>query len=195
MTGQNKGLWSVIVILSIGITLGVGAAVWMTQRSPLPETQANAESQHDQRLAQLEQAVSALAQALQASQTNDAPPEPTCVTAPANDEGSRQALAQLIRDELRHALVNASPEAQHAREEALANAEVLNSPENRAAYQSASDTVHAAVAAKRWTEEDKETFRAAFVRLTNDQRTELMQVLAPAINRGEIAVEVSGPLF
>jgi hypothetical protein len=72
---------------------------------------------------------------------------------------------------------------------------MLNSPENRAAYQSASDTVRTAVAAKRWTEEDKETFRAAFLRLTNDQRTELMQILAPAINRGDITVEVTGPLF
>jgi len=46
-----------------------------------------------------------------------------------------------------------------------------------------------------WTEEDKETFRAAFGLLTNDQRMELMNILAPAINRGEITVEVTGPLF
>jgi hypothetical protein len=184
-----------IVTLSVGILVGVGAAVWMTQRSPLPETPANAESQHDRRLAQLEQAVGALAQSLQANQTINASPEPTRMAVPANDDVSRQALAQLIRDELRHALANASPEAQRAREEAIAEAEMLNSPENRAAYQSASDTVRTAVAAKRWTEEDKETFRAAFLRLTNDQRTELMQILAPAINRGDITVEVTGPLF
>jgi hypothetical protein len=139
--------------------------------------------------------VTALTQTLQVNQTNSASPEPTCVTASANDDASRQALAQLIRDELRHAVANASPEAQRAREEALANAEILNSPENRAAYQSASDVVNTAVAAKRWTEEDKETFRDAFGLLTNDQRMELMNTLAPAINGGEIKVEVTGPLF
>lgn len=72
---------------------------------------------------------------------------------------------------------------------------MLDSPENQAAYQSASDVVNTAVAAKRWTEEDKETLRAAFGLLTNDQRMELMNMLAPAINGGEIAVEVSGSLF
>ena len=89
----------------------------------------------------------------------------------------------------------ASPEAQRAREEAIAEAQVLNSPENRAAYQSASDVVQAAVAAKRWTEEDKENFRPAFGLLTNSQRMELLNILAPAINGGEVRVEASGPLF
>jgi hypothetical protein len=55
--------------------------------------------------------------------------------------------------------------------------------------------VHAAVAAQRWTEEDKETFRDAFGLLTNSQRMELMNILAPAINGGGVRVEVSGPLF
>ena len=114
---------------------------------------------------------------------------------PANDEASRQALAQLIREEVRQAVADTSPEAQRAREEAIAEAEILNSSENRAAYQSASDVVKTAVAAKRWTEENKETFRAAFGQLTNNQRMELMNMLAPAVNGGEVTVEVIGPLF
>jgi hypothetical protein len=55
--------------------------------------------------------------------------------------------------------------------------------------------VNTAVAAKRWTEEDKETFRSAFGLLTNTQRMELMNILAPAINNGGVKVEVMGPLF
>jgi hypothetical protein len=183
------------VTLSMGLLVGVGATVWMTPLSPLPETQAHADAQHDQRLAQLEHAVTALTQALQVSQTKNASSEPTRVAVQANDEGSRQALARIIREEVRQAVAEASPEAQRAREEAIAEAQVLNSPENREAYQSASDVVHAAVAAKRWTEEDKETFRDALGLLTNNQRMELMNVLAPAINGGEIKVEVTGPLF
>jgi hypothetical protein len=146
-------------------------------------------------LVKIEQAVTAFTQALQVKQTRDVRPEPTRVTAPANNDMSRQALAQIIREEVRQAVADASPEAQRAREEAVAEAQVLSSPENSAAYQSASDVVHAALAAKRWTEEDKETFRDAFGQLTNDQRMELMNILAPAINGGTVKVEVDGPLF
>lgn len=195
MTAQNKGLWTTIVTLSMGLFLGVGAAVWLTPPPPLPGPPAHADSQPDHRLGQLERAVTALTQALQVKQMDNAAPEPTRVTVQASDKESRQALVQLIRDEVRQAVAEASPENQRAREEALAEAQVLNSPENRAAYQSAADVVHTAVAAKRWTEEDKETFRAAFGALTNTQRMELMNTLAPAINSGEVKVEVAGPLF
>jgi hypothetical protein len=179
----------------MGLLVGVGAAVWMIPPPPLPEPHANTDSQHGRRLEKLEQAVAALTKTLQVQQTNNARPEPTRVTVQAGDEGARQALAQLIRAEVRQAVADASPEAQRAREEVIAEAQALNSPENRAAYQSASDMVRAAVAAKRWTEEDKEAFRGAFGLLTNTQRMELMNILAPAINGGEIAVEVTGPLF
>lgn len=195
MIGQNKVLWSAIITLSIGLIF-VGAAVWMTPHPPVPELRAHADSQHDQRLVRIEQAVTALTQALQVKETKDARPEPTRVAVPANNEESRQAaLAKIIREEVRLAVAEASPEAQRAREEAIAEAQVLDSPENEAAYQSASDVVTTAVAAKRWTEEDKEIFRSAFGLLTNDQRMELMNTLAPAINNGEVTVEVTGPLF
>jgi hypothetical protein len=195
MTGQKTGIWSTIVTLSMGILVGVGATGWLTPPPPLPATQAHADSQHDQHLVKIEQAVTALTQALQVQQTKNARPEPTPVMVQVNDEGARQALAQLIRQEVRHAVAEASPEAQRAREEAIAEAQILNSPENRAAYQSASDVVNTAVAANRWTEEDKEAFRDAFGLLTNNQRMELMNILAPAINGGEVKVEVIGPLF
>ncbi len=195
MTAQNTGLWTTIVTLGIGLLVGVGAAGWMNPPSPLSDTPAHTDSPHAHRLGKLEQAVTALTQALNVKQTKDMRSEPIQVTVQANDEGSRQALAQLIRDEVRRAVAEASPEAQRAREEALAEAEILASPENRAAFQSATDVVQAAVAAKLWTEEDKEDFRATFGLLTNTQRMELMNLLAPAINDGEVKVEVTGPLF
>src|SRR5262245_54744171 len=131
MTGQKKGLWSTLMTLSIGLILGIGTAAWMTQHSLLQETQVNAASQHDRRLAQLEQAVTALTRSLPLSQTKNASPEPPCDTSRANDEVPRQSLAQIIREELRQALAQESPESQRAREEALANTQVLTSPENR----------------------------------------------------------------
>jgi hypothetical protein len=195
MTAQNKRLWTTIVTLNIGLLIYVGAMVWVPPSSPQPDIHAQADSQSDQRLVKLEQAVMALTQAVQSSQTKTTHPGPTRVTTPANPEISRQDLAQLIREEVRNAVAQESPEAQRAKEEAIAEAKILNSPENRAAYQSASSVVQTAVAAKRWTEEDKENFRAAFGQLTNNQRMELMHVLAPAINNGHVKVEVMGPLF
>ena len=195
MTEQNKGPWRTIMMVSIGLILGVSITYWLTQGSQLPDARATAISQQNQRLTQLEQAVMTLTQAVHISQMKNVSPEPAREATSVNDGASRQDLAQLIRDELRQALANQNPETQRAREEAIATAEILNTPENKAAYQSATSVVHTAVAAKRWTEEDKEIFRAAFVQLTNEQRTELMKALAPAVNSGEIVVEVNGPLF
>jgi hypothetical protein len=195
MTTQNTELRRMIVTLSIGVILGLGGFAWMTQPPPPSTPLVSTDSKDDQRLVKLEQAVMALTQAVQSSQTKTTRPEPTRATAPANSEVSRQDLAQLIREEIRNAVAQESPEAQRAKEEAIAEAKILNSLENKAAYQSASSVVTTAVAAKRWTEDDKETFRAAFGQLTNTQRMELMNILAPAINNGQVKVEVMGPLF
>ena len=111
------------------------------------------------------------------------------------DEKDGIATITINREEVRNAVAQESPGAQRAKEEAIAEAKILNSPENRVAYQSASSVVQTAVAAKRWTEEDKENFRGAFGALTNMQRMELMNALIPAINNGDIKVEVHGPLF
>jgi hypothetical protein len=194
VTIQYKKIWQTMTAANSGL-IGVGIIIWMIQPTLMPKQEAYTDSQHDQRLVQLEQAVTAVTQVLQVKQTANARPEPARVAVPANDEGSRQALSQIIREEVRHAMAEASPEAQRAREEAIAEAKILSSPENRAAYQSASSMVTTAVAAKRWTEEDKDTFRSAFAQLTNDQRMELMNILAPAINNGDVKVEVMGPLF
>jgi hypothetical protein len=195
MTAENEGRWNLIVQLGIFILVYVGAVIWIFPLPPVPNIPASADYQGDQRLAKLEQAVTTLTQALQVKQAQHASAEAVRVTAPANTGVSRQDLTQLIREEVRRVVAQEGPEARRAREEALAEAEILNSPENRTAYQSASGVVRTAMAAKRWTEEDKETFRSAFGLLTNDQRMELMNTLVPAINGGEVKVEVIGPLF
>jgi hypothetical protein len=147
------------------------------------------------RLAQLEKAVTALTNSLQSNNTKGSLPKTTCTSSQSNEHNSRQAIAQIIREELQHALLRGNPENQQARAEEIAVAQALHSPENRAAYQSAAAVVHTALVTGRWTDEDGRIFRDAFVQLTNDQRTEVMELLAPAINRGEIVVETSGPLF
>ncbi len=171
-----------ILAATIGL-LFAGAAAWMTPEPSPPGPQGNADFRHDERLEKLEQAVAVLTQALQDRQAKDTAPKARGVAAPANEPQSRQAVAE------------ASPKVQRAREEAIAEAELLASPENQEAYRSASDVVTRAVADKRWTEEDRDIFRAAFGHLTRDQLMELTSILAPAVNDGEITVEVMGPLF
>jgi hypothetical protein len=195
MTTQHKKLWTTLVALSLGILVGVGVTVGMFTPPSIPETHLHADSRQDNRLAKIEEAMTALTQAVQAKPMNNACPEPRRIALPGDAEESFQALARLIRDEIRQAAVDMSPENQRAREEAMAEAKILNSPENHVAYQTASSVVTTAVAAKRWTEEDKETFTSALGLLTNNQRMELMDRLIPAVNRSEIAVEVHGPLF
>ena len=94
MTGPSKRRWTTVVTLGIGILVGGGVVARVTLPPPLPEIHANADSRHDQQLVHLEQAVTALTQAVQVSQTTNTCAEPTQVTAPANTEVSRQDRAQ-----------------------------------------------------------------------------------------------------
>src|SRR5262249_10292834 len=156
------------------LLVGIGVMAWMPPSPPLPVTHTDTGLQYRTQLVNIEKAITALTQELHAKPTPEARPEPTRVAVQVNDDASRQALGRLIRDEIRQAMAEASPEAQRAREEVIAEAQILNSPANHAAYQSASSIVHTAVAAQRWTENDKENFRVAFGALTNNQRMELM---------------------
>ncbi len=194
MNKPNKALALAILAATIGL-LYAGAAAWMSPEPPLPQPQRSAGSRDEERLEKLEQAVAALTQALHDRQGKDAAPKSRSVAAPAIEPESREALAQMIREEVGQTVAEESPEAQRAREEAIAEAELLASPENQEAYQSASAVVTRAVADKRWTQEDREMFRAAFGHLTRDQLMELTSILAPAVNNGEVKVEVIGPLF
>ena len=195
MTSHYKKVWQTIFTASLTLLLGVGVFMWTSQQPAVPQSQVQTTAPDDQRLARLEQAVLALTHAVQNNQAKVVKSEPTKEPAPANSDVSRHDLAQIIREEVRNAVAQESPEAQRAKEEAIAEAKILNSPENKVAYQSASSVVQTAVAAKRWTEDDKEAFREAFGQLTNNQRMELMNTLAPAINNGHVKVEVRGPLF
>jgi hypothetical protein len=195
MLRKKSTAWMAIATLSASLLWGCELSSWMTKFSTAQATQGREEAVLDKRLARLEQAVTALTHAVEHGSAKSAQPEMACAASQTSEGVSQQALAHIIREELRQALVNGTPESQRARAEEIAIAQALNSPENRAAYQSASDVVRVALAAGRWTDEDGRIFRDAFPQLTNDQRMEVMQTLAPAINRGEITVETSGPLF
>jgi len=193
MTRQYNSKW--LTILAVGIVLGVGTLSWLTPASTPQVTHENIETRYDQQFARLEQAVTTLTNAVERSGSSGVRPQPTCAAAQADIENARQSLTKIMRDELHQALAQWTPEGQRARAETIANVQALNSPANQAAFQSASAVVRTAVAAKRWTEEDARAFREALGQLTKEQHQELMELLLPAINRGEVAVETSGSLF
>jgi len=193
VTQQYNG--KCLSMMAIGVALGVGTLSWLTPAATPQVTHANTETRYDQQFARLEQAVTALTHTVEQSGSPGLRPQLTCATAQTFTEETRQSLTKVIREELRQGLAQWTPESQQARAEAIANAQLHNTPENRAAYQSASAVVHAAVSAKRWTEDDAHTLREALGQLTKEQHQELMELLLPAINRGEVAVETPGSLF
>jgi hypothetical protein len=194
MTKQKNGVWSAIVTLSVGVILGVGGSSWMTNPSTIQETKSHEETRHDRQLAQLEKAVTDLTHSLQSNNVKGSLSE-TCAASQSHADVLQQSVAQIVHEELRQALANGSPESQRARAEEIAIAQALTSPENRTAYQSVSDVVHAVLGAGRLTDNDAQALRDAFVELTNEQKMEVMRTLVPAINQGTIVVETSGPLF
>ncbi len=195
MIQRHNGRWVTVMVFSVGIALGASATAWMPPSSTTPTPTGDHETRYDQQFAQLEQAVTALTQSLERSGTPGVHPEPTCATAQSGDSVTQQALSKIMREELRQALAQWSPDSQQARAQEIATAQLRNSPENRAVYQSASDVVRTAVAAKRWTDDDAQTLREAMWQLTKEQYLELMEILIPAINRGEIKVETAGPFL
>jgi hypothetical protein len=193
MTHQYYGKW--MAVIAVGVALGAGTLSRRTPDSTPQVTHDKPEPHYDQQFARLEQEVTALTQAVERSNAPDVRPQPACATTQTDTDNARQSLAKIIREELRQALAQCTPEGQKERAEEIANAQLRDSPENHAAYQSVSAVVRAAVAAKRWTDEDAQDFRATLGRLTKEQHQELMELLLPAINRGEVTVETSGSLF
>lgn len=122
-------------------------------------------------------------------------PVEQCFLPAVNDDKLRQDIARILQDELRLALAETNSEVEHARFEDARLQDILNSPENREAYQGAQDLVQFALTTKRWTENDAQALRAALTHLTQEQAAEVFEQLIPAINRGELVVETNSPPF
>jgi ATPase subunit of ABC transporter with duplicated ATPase domains len=193
MSRPDKTHIQSLVAATIGLIVA-GGVVWIAPQAALPKAQGDFSFREEERLAKLEQAVADLTEALHERQAQNAAPA-AGVAAAENAAGSREAFARAIREEVRLAMEEESAKARQTREEAAAEAELLATPENQEAYRSATDVVTRAVADKHWTPEDREILSAAIAHLTRDQMMELTGTLVPAVNSGEVKVEVSGPLF
>lgn len=195
MTQRIPQGWTAVLALSFGIALGASAMVWSLPDTTLQTAHIEQAPRYDEHFARLEQAVTTLTQSLERRSAPSVATQPVSVVAPFGAAITQESLTKLLRQELQNALDQWNPEAHKERALEIANAKLRDTPENKAAYQSATSVVRTAVAAKRWTDEDAQTLRLAIGQLTREQHDELMELLIPAINSGEIKVETKGPLF
>jgi hypothetical protein len=100
------------------------------------------------------------------------------------------ALRSVIRDVLREELRS----AQSATEPAP-SPRVAPTAENVTAHDKGLECIRSARARRHWTSDDVATMRELLQQMTQEQRDEVLHTLLPAINRGEIAIDVHGPLF
>jgi hypothetical protein len=103
---------------------------------------------------------------------------------------SAESLVAALRDELRRQMP-VETEVEPRADDSTAEAQ----PENRLALAEAERTIENARSAGRWTDEDAGALRRSFASLSGRQSAALLERLIPAINRGEIDVETSGPPF
>ena len=109
---------------------------------------------------------------------------------------SRSEIARLLREKLQSvfATVEADRRIPYGAERVIAD-EIMNTPENIQAYNDAHDRVKSAQVRGRWTNDDADSLRGSIGFLTVEQQEEIFLTLIPAMNRGEIAVETTGPPF
>lgn len=198
--------------LLIGLGAGVGISGSLTKDKVAPEaatTYAQVLQQHTARLTEVERSfqqrtarLADIEQALAASANafRNAPPslvrtDRDIVTSLPGAPVLRQEVNRLLREELREVLAAiGTGETQGPGDRAKVE-ESVQTQENREAFDSAYDIVGNALAVRRWTDDDVHNFRHALASLTSTQQQELLELLLPAVNRGEIKVETVGPLF
>src|SRR5437870_4216581 len=179
----------------ITLSIGFGLSRPMATEATAGNEYVQALHQNTARLDRIERAVTALTGAVGDTARAGANPQGRLAGALPSETALRQELARILREELRGVLAAVGGGEDGARAKEMAAAKVLNTPENIEAYAKAHDVVRVALAARRWTDEDAQDLRQALASLTDDQREEILQLLFPAINRGEIVVDTKGPPF
>jgi hypothetical protein len=194
MTKSKQSTWVAVVTGCVGVLLGLGLAGEFWGPAATGETGKSVPGlqQHTERLAKIEQAVTSLTHAVRHPAHAGVVPGRQVAATGSDERMLRQEVAQILREELRE-LHGCGEDSPSPMENAAAN--LLNTPENIEAYAQARAVAQTALSVGRWTDEEVHILRQAFAHLTDEQRKETLQLLIPAMNRGELAVETSGPPF
>lgn len=102
----------------------------------------------------------------------------------------RREIRQVLQEELRSLDREARVAAENTPKEPQPP-----SAEANAALRDSHRLLQTAIRAHRWTDRDVTELRALMSQLTEAQRDEVRATLVPAINRGELTMEISGPPF
>jgi hypothetical protein len=151
--------------------------------------------QRTARLADIEQALAAATNVLRNAPPSAAKTDGHVVTTLPGETVLRQEVNRLLREELREVLAAVGTGEAQTQEEKVEAEATVQTQENKEAFDTAYDIVGNALAVGRWTDDDGNSFRHALTSLTGTQQKELLELLIPAVNRGEIKVEANGPLF
>jgi hypothetical protein len=198
--------------LLIGLGVGVGISRSMSKDKVAHETATayaqvlqqhiarlaeveRAFQQRTARLADIEQAFAAATNVLQSTPPSMAKPDGHVVATLPGETVLRQEVNRLLREELRDVLAAVGAGEAQAQGEEVEAEETEQTQENKEAFDTAYDIVGNALTVGRWTDDDGHSFRHALTSLTGKQQEELLELLIPAVNRGEIKVETVGPLF
>jgi TolA-binding protein len=188
-----------IAVLAFGMGSLLTAGMWSGETQPdSPGASARRESSApfqalQRQLNRLEQTLTLVANSGQRITSQGLSLAEAQATTPIDEAELRQTISRVVREELQKGLAAVgalSPETDAA---ALAAAELLNSPENQRAYRAARDVVQVALADGNWTDDDVQDLRSAFAHLTTDQQQEVLQILIPAVNNGQLMMETTGP--
>jgi hypothetical protein len=198
--------------LFVGLGIGVGISGSMSKDKMAHETAtayAQVLQQHTTRLAEVERSfqqrtakLADIEQAFAASTNMLRNPPPSVaktdghvVATLPGETVLRQEVNRLLREELRDVLAAVDTGEAQAQGEEVEAEETEQTQENKEAFDTAYDIVGNALTVGRWTDDDGHGFRHALTSLTGKQQEELLELLIPAVNRGEIKVETVGPLF
>jgi len=194
MTKQKYSVWVAVATCGVGLLLGFSlrGGLWGSSATDEIGKYVRSLQQHAEQLAKIEQTLATLTQAAQGAASASFVSDRRQTTTASASGMLRQEIAQILRDELRSLHVAGNDGNSSSAEESSAT-EILNTPENIEAYTQAHEVVRVALSTRRWTDEDVEALWQTFAFLTNEQQKEMLQTLIPAMNRGEIAVETSGP--
>jgi hypothetical protein len=145
--------------------------------------------------------------ALAPSMPQAVPPQPpTVIVAPASPRGAStdvEAIRAVVRQELRAAAVP-PPQAVPAPAAAVAPppekkeetpAEETAAPTRSLEYDNAQRLVEDGLSRRTWSPEDRSKLQLLMPKLSAAERDLLTRKLIVAANRGELKVDVNGPLF
>lgn len=166
----------------------LGAVALLSACVALFQTEARAARQNSRLLTELRQQRSVLEQLSERVQHVEGRSQTSALAVAPNAGLDPSSVAAEVARQVAASLDERASAAQ-----ANAKVESEPTPDNLLAFAAASRTLSRIVDSKHWTESDKSTMRRELSKVSPDQKAQLFQRMAIALNSGQVAVETRGP--